>query len=82
MEEQVPWYVSLVVSWIPFAVWIWATLLVGTRIAKVLKTADGRSLASVVDDFARELKRQNDLSSKSPPQERPEVQERRPSAPA
>ena len=59
--EEVPWYVSLIVSWLPFLVMIGSALWLGRRIAKELKTPDGRSIALVVDEYGREIKRSNDM---------------------
>jgi hypothetical protein len=59
--EEVPWYVSLIVSWLPFLLFMGATLWVGRRIGRELKTPDGRSLALVVDEYGKELKRSNDM---------------------
>jgi hypothetical protein len=52
--NEVPWYVSLIVSWLAA---VWAPL----ALRKGLRTKDGRSLAQVLDDHARELRRSNDL---------------------
>jgi hypothetical protein len=59
--EEVPWYVSLIVAWLPFLVMIGSALWLGHRIAKELKTSDGRSIALVVDEYGREIKRSNDM---------------------
>jgi hypothetical protein len=59
--EQVPWYVSLIVSWLPLLVTIGSLVWLGRRITKELRTPDGRSIASVVDNYGRELKRSNDM---------------------
>jgi hypothetical protein len=61
VNNDVPWWVSLIVSWLPFLVLIWAALSVSRAIRKVGRTQDGRSLAQVMDDHARELRRANDL---------------------
>ncbi len=61
MDEPVPWYVSLIVSWLPFllmlGVWAWIV----RAVSKSLRTADGKSLGQVVELYGQELKRQNDL---------------------
>jgi hypothetical protein len=59
--DNVPWYVNLIVAWAPFMVLIWAALSVSRAIRAVGRTQDGRSLAQVMDDHARELRRANDL---------------------
>lgn len=60
--QDVPWWVSLIVSWLPFIawilIWIWAT----RRLARELRTVDGRSIATVLDEYGRELKRSNDMN--------------------
>ena len=61
MNNDLPWYVSLIVSWLPFLVLIWAALSVARAIRRVARTPDGRSLAQVMDDHAREMRRANDL---------------------
>lgn len=61
MSDDIPWYVSLTMSWLPFlvlfgtAVWMTLTLRAG------LRTKDRRSLAEAVDGYARELRRSNEL---------------------
>lgn len=61
MGEPVPWYVSLIVSWMPFlfllGMWAW----IGRCMAKSLRTPDGKSVGQVVELYGQELKRQNDL---------------------
>ncbi len=59
--EETPWYVSLIIAWLPFIAWIVSVIWVAVRIARVLETPDGHSLASVVDGYGRELKRSNDM---------------------
>lgn len=60
MSNDAPWYVSLIVSFIPL-VMIWAMIAWHARqIRKSFTTEDGRSLAQVFDEFAREAKRFND----------------------
>lgn len=59
MTPDVPWYVSLIVSFIPLLV-VWAMIAWhGHQIRKSLTTNDGRSLAQVFDELAREMKRFN-----------------------
>jgi hypothetical protein len=59
--DEVPWYVSLIVSWLPFLVLIGTGIWVAREIRAGSHTKDGRSLAQVLDDHARELRRSNDL---------------------
>src|SRR5262249_26939887 len=58
--ENVPWFVSLLVSWLPFlltlALWIWAVRM----ISRALRTPDGRSIGQVVDECGSELRKSND----------------------
>ena len=59
-NNEVPWYVSLIVSFLPLViVWVMITWH-GRQIRKSLTTEDGRSLAQVFDDLAREVRRFND----------------------
>ncbi len=60
MSNDVPWYVSLIVSFIPLVV-IWVMIAWHARqIRRSLTTDDGRSLAQVFDELAREAKQFND----------------------
>jgi hypothetical protein len=59
--DEVPWYVSLVASWLPFLVLIAATVGITLTIRTASRTKDGRSLAQVLDEHARELRRSNEL---------------------
>ena len=60
MPNDVPWYVSLFVSLIPLvAMWI-VVAWHARQIRKSFTTQDGRSLAQVLDEFVREVKRFND----------------------
>jgi hypothetical protein len=60
VNNQVPWYVSLIVAFLPFFMFFVAAIWHGRQIRKSLTTNDGRSLAQVFDNFARELQRFND----------------------
>ena len=60
MSEPVPWYVSLIVSWLPFLVLIGTCWYVGRQVRRGLTANDGRSIADVMAEIASELKRQND----------------------
>jgi hypothetical protein len=61
--SEVPWYVSLIVSWLPFLVWIGTGWYVGRQLRRGLFAKDGRSLADVCAELAVELKRANDRSN-------------------
>jgi ATP-dependent Zn protease len=59
-QDNVPWFVSLAVSWLPFlsliALWIWGL----RRISLGLRTPDGRTIGQIVDEFSSELRKSND----------------------
>jgi cell division protease FtsH len=59
-QDNVPWFVSLLVAWLPFlfttAVWIWSVRTIG----RALRTPDGRSIGQVVDECGSELRKSND----------------------
>ena len=65
MTDEVPWYVSLVVSWLPLILmmfgWVWIGRRLGKRIELSLRAPDGRPVGQVVDDHAREARRTNDM---------------------
>jgi hypothetical protein len=61
MDHDLPWYVSLIISWMPFLFWILPMIWITRVLRAALRTKDGRTLANVVDEYARELKRSNDL---------------------
>jgi hypothetical protein len=59
MADNAPWWVSLIVSWLPFLLY-WAIFWwFGRQIRKGLTTQDGRSLADVFAEIAQEMKRGN-----------------------
>jgi cell division protease FtsH len=64
IQDNVPWYISLLVSWLPFlstiALWIWAVRVISRTIGRALRTPDGRSIGQVVDDCGSELRKSND----------------------
>jgi hypothetical protein len=78
--NEVPWYISLIVSWLPFlfliGMWVWIT----RAITSTLRTKDGRALAQVLDEHVRELRRQNDLLAEAikGQRQRPEALEQNP----
>ena len=47
--EEVPWYVSLFVSWLPFMVWVAIGIWMARRISRS------------IDGHAREARRTNDI---------------------
>jgi len=59
--NEIPWYVSLIVSWLPFLVLIGTGIWIARTVGAGLHTKDGRSVAQVVDEHARELRRSNAL---------------------
>ena len=62
--EQMPWYVSLIMAWLPFlfmsALWYWII----RTIKRSLRTPDGRSVGQVIDEVGAELKKSNDRLEK------------------
>jgi hypothetical protein len=60
MSNDVPWWVSLIVSWLPFLVVVGMARWMIATLRATLRTRDGRSLAEVVDEHAREMQRTND----------------------
>ena len=60
MNNEVPWYVSLIAAFLPFFMFFVAAIWHGRQIRKSLTTQDGRSLAQVIDEFTREVRRFND----------------------
>jgi len=67
MSNDVPWYVSLIVSFLPLAMACGAIVWHGRQIRRSMTTRDGRSLAQVFDNLAQEVKRANDLRENSKP---------------
>ena len=65
MGNDVPWYVSLIVSFPPLVLACGAIVWHGRQIRRSMTTGDGRSLAQVFDSLALELKRANDLRQNS-----------------
>jgi len=60
LQDNVPWFVSLLASWLPFlstlALWVWAVRM----ISQALRTPDGRSIGQIVDEHGSELRKSND----------------------
>jgi hypothetical protein len=75
MNNEVPWYVSLIMAWLPFLMLIGVGLWMSLTIRTALRTRDGRSVAQTLDDLARGLRRSNDLLT-----EASEGQRRKPDA--
>jgi hypothetical protein len=61
MDNEMPWYVSLMLSWLPFLILVGIMIWAGRTIRGALRTEDGRSVAQAIDDHARELRRANEL---------------------
>jgi hypothetical protein len=61
MSNDIPWQVSLIMSWLPFLVLVGMVVWMTLTIRAALRTKDRRSLAEAVDGYARELRRANDL---------------------
>jgi hypothetical protein len=61
MSDDIPWYVSLAMSWLPFLVLVGMAVWMTLTIRAALRTKDRRTLADAVDGYARELRRSNDL---------------------
>jgi hypothetical protein len=59
--NEVPWWLAFIVSWLPFLILIAMAAWMTVTLRRGLRTRDGRSLAQVVDDHAREMQRANDL---------------------
>ncbi|WP_315780451.1 MULTISPECIES: hypothetical protein [unclassified Bradyrhizobium] len=60
MSDDVPWYVSLIIAWLPLIMFVSAVVWSTRRLRTSLMTDDGRSLVQVVGDVAEEMKRVND----------------------
>ena len=67
MSNDVPWYVSLIVSFLPLVFACGAIMWHGRQIRRSMTTRDGRSLAQIFDNLAQEVKRANDLRENSKP---------------
>jgi hypothetical protein len=44
-HDTIPWYVSLILSWLPFLFWIALMAWITRVLRDTLRTKDGRSLA-------------------------------------
>ena len=61
--SEVPWYVSLIVAWLPFLMLLGLGWYIGRQLRRGLVTKDGRSLADLCAELVVELKRTNDRSN-------------------
>jgi hypothetical protein len=58
MSEQTPWWISLIVAWLPFVFFLVSfSWVVGRPLRRGLFTKDGRSLADVIAELTNELRR-------------------------
>jgi len=59
-QEDVPWFISTLVAWLPFlltiGLWTWSV----RTISSALRAPDGRSIGQVVDECGSELRKSND----------------------
>jgi hypothetical protein len=67
MDNGAPWYVSLIVSFLPLVLVCGVIVWHGRQIRRSMTTKDGRSLAQVFDNLTQEMKRANDLRENSQP---------------
>ena len=60
MEPQFPWYVSLIIAWLPFifmsALWYWIIRTINGS----LRASSGHSAGQVIEEVGAELKRSNE----------------------
>jgi hypothetical protein len=61
MNNDVPWWVSVILAWLPFIVLVGSATWMIATLRAALHTPDGRSLAKVIDDYVHEMQRANDL---------------------
>ena len=61
MDNDVPWWVSVIIAWLPFIVLVGSATWMIRTLRRALHTSDGRSVAEVIDNYVRELQRANDL---------------------
>ena len=63
--EEVPWYVSLIVSWLPFIMTLLLFAWIGRRIARGVETSlratDGRPVGQILDEHVGQMRRSSDL---------------------
>jgi hypothetical protein len=58
--DETPWYVSLLVSWLPLLLLVGLSIWTVRSFTRALRTRDGRSVGQVIDEYGSELKRSND----------------------
>jgi hypothetical protein len=61
MNDDIPWYVSLAMSWLPFLMLLGTAVWMTLTLRTALRTKDRRSIADAIDGYARELRRSNEL---------------------
>jgi hypothetical protein len=61
--EEIHWTISLLISWLPLLLFGGCVVWHARQVRECMTTADGRSLAQALEDYAREAKRANDLRS-------------------
>ncbi|SIN87976.1 hypothetical protein SAMN05443247_00414 [Bradyrhizobium erythrophlei] len=67
MGNDAPWYVNLIVSFLPLVLGCGAIAWHGRQVRRSMTTKDGRSLAQVFDNLTQEIKRGNDLRENGKP---------------
>jgi hypothetical protein len=64
-ESGVPWYVSLIVSWLPLITMLLLFWWIGRRVGRAVETSfrapDRRPVGQVLDGHLREMRRASDL---------------------
>jgi hypothetical protein len=71
--NDVPWWLSAIISWLPFLVLIGTCVWMIAALRAAFRTRDGRSLAQVIDDHTREVRRANDLMRDAIAAQRPQA---------
>jgi hypothetical protein len=61
IHEEVPWYVSLFIAWLPFIIMISIASWFARRIGRSIRAPDGRPLGQIINEHTAELRRSNDL---------------------
>ena len=59
--DEVPWYVHMIIAWLPFLFLIGLGMWITRSTTAALRTNDRRPLGQVIDDHLRELRRPNDM---------------------
>jgi len=60
MAETTPWWLTLILSWVPFFLTLAVYLYALRAFRRMLSTKDGRTVADVVLELVNETKRSND----------------------